>query len=88
MNTLQLLVGAQVVLDAASPYVYVGRLESVDEKFVTLSEADVHDLRDSATSRDLYLLESKTHGIRVNRRRVHVRLAEIVSISALDDVVE
>ena len=48
----------------------------------------VHDLRDSTTTRELYVLDSKRHGTRSNRTRVLVRREEIVSLSALDDVIE
>jgi hypothetical protein len=76
-----------VVLDVASQYVYLGRLTDWDEKFVTLEQADVHDLRDTATSRERYILESVHHGIRANRNRTHVRWGDVISLSALDDVV-
>lgn len=78
--------GRNVVLDVTSMYVYVGRLAEWDDKFVTLEEADVHDLRDTSTSREKYVLDSLQHGIRTNRSRVHVRWGEVVSLSALDDV--
>jgi len=82
------LVGRVVVLDVASPYVFVGTLAGHGPGGVTLENADVHDLRDTNATRELYLLESKQHGVRANRKRVFVRRDEIVSISLLDDVVD
>jgi hypothetical protein len=82
------LIGQILVLDLASPYVILGTLDRADAAFVTLAEADVHDLRDSKTTRELYVLESRRHGVRCNRRRVSVQCREIVSVSRLDDVVE
>lgn len=82
------LLGKDVVIDVASMYVYLGRLTESDEHFLTLENADVHDLRDTSTSRERYVLDSVTHGIRVNRNRVHVRWGDVVSLSALDDIVE
>ncbi|RMG40068.1 MAG: hypothetical protein D6725_04190 [Planctomycetota bacterium] len=82
------LIGRNVVVDAASQYVYVGRLTRVEEQFLLLEDADVHDLRDTSTTRELYVLDSKRHGIRANRRRVWIRRDELVSISLLDDVME
>ncbi|MEZ6058567.1 MAG: hypothetical protein R3C01_17845 [Planctomycetaceae bacterium] len=41
-----------VVLDMASPYVYIGRFVASDERYFVLEEADVHDLRDSTTTRN------------------------------------
>lgn len=78
--------GRDVVLDVNGMYVYLGTLTGWDEKSLTLEPADVHDLRDTATSRERYILDSRLHGIRANRQRVHVRWDEVVSFSALADV--
>ncbi|REJ93754.1 MAG: hypothetical protein DWQ34_10065 [Planctomycetota bacterium] len=78
----------EVVLDLATPYVIIGTLAGADHRYLIMEEADVHDLRDSATTRELYVLDCKRHGIGRNRRRVLVRRADVVSISALEDVVE
>jgi len=82
------LIGQEVVLDVASPYVYLGTLVGYDHRYLMLENADVHDLRDTNTSRELYVLESRRHGIRSNRHRVLVRLEDVVSFSALEDVIE
>lgn len=87
-SQFQQLLNREVVLDVSSPFVYVGTLEAEDQHYLALKNADVHDLRDTATTRELYVLESKRHGVNSNRKRVFVRKDEIVSISALDDVVE
>lgn len=84
---LDALQDRQVVLDVASPFVYVGTLAGQDDMYLILTEADVHDLRDSNTTREAYVHDSSVHGVGTNRRRVLVRRAEVVSISALDDVV-
>ncbi|MFO1021321.1 MAG: hypothetical protein U0903_11580 [Planctomycetales bacterium] len=78
--------GREVVLDVSSPYVYLGTLTGEDHRYVTLENADVHDLRDTKTTRELYIVESRRHGIRTNRAVVLVRKDEIVSVSALSDV--
>lgn len=85
---LQRLIGHIVVLDVAAPFVYVGTLQAVNEAFLVLTDADVHDLRDSETTRELYLLSSARDGVRRNRREVAVRWDTILSISKLDDVVD
>ena len=77
-----------VVLDMSSPYVFIGTLVSHDLHHVILEDADVHDLRDTATTRELYVLGAKRLGVRSNRKRVFVRCEEIVGVSALDDVLE
>ena len=81
------LLGREVVLDVSSRYVYLGRLTGGDEKFLALEEADVHDLRDTATTREEYVIAARRHGLAPNRARVYVRTAEVVSLSALDDVI-
>jgi hypothetical protein len=48
----------------------------------------VHDLRDTTTSRELYVLDARRHGVNPNRKRVLVRREEVVSLSLVDDVVE
>lgn len=82
------LLGQEVVLDVVSQYVYLGTLASCDDKYIVLERADVHDLRDTKTTRELYILDSRRYGIRGNRDRVLVRLQEVVSLSALTDVIK
>lgn len=87
-SPLLALVGEQVVLDLAAPYVYLGTLAGIDGQYLVLEEADAHDLRDSSTTRELYVLDGKRHGIGVNRTRVYVERAQVVGISKLADVRE
>ncbi|QDU40681.1 hypothetical protein Mal4_50390 [Maioricimonas rarisocia] len=81
------LMGQNVVLDVAAQFVYIGRLAGSDHKYLILEDADVHDLRDTTTTRELYVLDTRRHGVSVNRQRVLVSREQIVSLSALDDVV-
>ncbi|MGH7140857.1 MAG: hypothetical protein ACREHD_34430 [Pirellulales bacterium] len=81
------LFGQIVVIDLSSPYVYLGRLVEARGDFLLLSDADAHDLRDTATTREQYVLAACGHGINANRRWVWVSRREIVGISRLDDVV-
>lgn len=78
--------GREIVLDLQSPFVILGKLVGEDHRYLILEEADVHDLRDTKTTRELYIVDSRRHGIRTNRKQVLVRKDEIVSLSALDDV--
>lgn len=80
-------VGKNVVVDVESPFVYVGRLHEVREKTLVLKIADVHDLRDSTTTREIYVRDARVHGIQPNRKSVQVRLDKVVSIAMLDDVI-
>ena len=78
----------EVVLDLASPYVVIGTLAGSDHRYLIAAAPDAHDLRDSNTTRELYVLDTKRHGIRANRSQVLVSRSDIVSVSALADVVE
>ena len=80
-------VGKNVVVDVESPYVYVGRLHELRDKTLILRAADVHGLRDSTTTREVYVRDARVHGIQPNRKTVYVRLEKIVSISLLDEVI-
>ncbi len=84
---LEKLIGREIVVDVVAPYIYLGTLSGSDHRYLTLQEADVHDLRDTTTTRELYVLDSKRHGISANRKQVLVNREQVVSLSALDDVV-
>lgn len=77
-----------VVLDVVSPYVIIGTLTGWDDRYLVLKDADVHDLRDTTTTRELYVLETRRFGVRISRERVLVKLSEVVAISALADVLD
>jgi hypothetical protein len=83
----QHLRGQIVVLDVTSPYVYIGTLANWDQLYLHLEDADVHDLRDTKTTREVYLVEAKRLGLNSNRKRTMVRIADVVSLSALDDII-
>jgi small nuclear ribonucleoprotein (snRNP)-like protein len=76
----------KIVLDTRSSWIYIGVLESVSDTCAVLVDVDVHDGKDSPTSKELYVLESKTTGIKSNRHRVYVNLDYVVSFSALEEV--
>ena len=85
---LEELLGQRVVVDLRSEYVCLGTLQSADDCFLELRNADLHDLRDTDTSRELYVAESKATGIKRNRKRLLLVRAEMVAIAQLEDVVE
>ena len=76
----------KVVLDTRSTWIYIGILEKVTDSCAVLSEVDVHESSDTSTSKEFYVLESKTTGIKANRYLVYVNLDYVVSFSTLDDV--
>jgi len=76
----------KVVIDLASSYVCLGKLVRYDGTFLELKGADIHDLRDTQTTRENYVVSAVRTGIRKNRRSVLVRIAEVVAIARLEDV--
>jgi hypothetical protein len=80
------MLGRAVVIDVTGPFVILGTLVRRHEEWIVLRGADVHDLRDTPTTRDKYVLDCRAHGLRPNRDEAWVRLAEIVCVCRLDDV--
>ena len=85
---LEELIGEKVVVDLLGEYVALGTLLRMDEYFLELRNADLHDLRDTETTRELYVADSKATGIKRNRKRLLLVRAEIVGIARLEDVVD
>ena len=85
---LQDFLGQRVVVDMRSPFVCLGTLKRVDETWLELAHADLHDLRDTQSTRELYVAESRTTGIKRNRKRVLLVRADVVAVALLDDVVD
>jgi hypothetical protein len=81
------LIGQAVVVDLSSPFVCLGTLLRVDDHFLELRNADLHDLRDTDTSRENYVASSKETGIKRNRKRVYLRRAKVIAVARLADVV-
>lgn len=80
-------VGRVVVIDLDGPWLAIGTLRGAGGDHLVLEQADLHDLREGTSTREVYVLESKTLGVRVNRARVLLPLAQVVAVSRLEDVV-
>lgn len=80
-------IGETVVVDCASPYVAIGTLDHATEDYLELRDADMHDLRDSSTSRENYVVKVARHGVGVNRKVLLFRLDQVVGVSPLREVV-
>ena len=61
-------------------------LDLTDSTFV-LEDADMHDCRDGHANKEAYLAEAHEQGVTVNRRRVVVMRAAVISVSRLADIV-
>jgi hypothetical protein len=83
---LEEFVDQKVVLDLRSPFVCIGTFSAFDDVHLVLRDADLHDLRDTNTSRENYVAAAKATGIRANRKRLMIVRTEVVAICRLKDV--
>lgn len=81
------LIGKDVVVDTRSTLVYVGALERWGDGFVELAGCDVHDTQEGRSTKEVYAMEAARNGVQRNRKRVLIRRAEVMSVSALEDVI-
>lgn len=86
-NPLQDMIGEEVILDTGTPVVYVGTLLDVTEHAFVLEDADMHDFRDGHAKKEQYLAELAEGAVTVNRKRVVVLKATVISVSRLSDIV-
>jgi hypothetical protein len=84
---LQEFVNDKVVVDLRSPYVCLGTLVRIDADWLELRNADLHDFRDTETSRENYVAESRASGIKRNRKRLLLARADVVAVTRFEDVV-
>ena len=87
-SLLDEMIGCKVVIDLRSTYVALGTLVGADASYLELKNADLHDLRDTDTTRENYIAESKATGIKRNRKRVLVLRTDMVAVARLDDFVD
>ena len=81
-------IGEIVVIDLRSPYVCLGTLKSVHPDYVEMRNADLHDLRDTDTTRENYIAASVATGVKRNRKKLLLMRSDIVAIARMTDVVE
>ena len=77
----------EIVVDLASTYIALGRLRKLGADYIELADADMHDMRDTKTSRENYIVKARLHGIQANRATLIIRMSDIVGISRFDDVI-
>jgi hypothetical protein len=80
-------VGETVVTDFRSPFVAIGVLTDLGQDYLELTDADMHDLRDTETGRELYVVKAARFGVQANRRRLLVRHDDVLGVAKLSDVV-
>jgi hypothetical protein len=84
---LEEFVDQKIIVDMRSTFVCLGTLARFDELFLELKNADLHDLRDTQTTRENYVAASHATGIKRNRKKVLVARNDIVAIARLADFV-
>jgi hypothetical protein len=85
---LEEFINQKIVVDMRSTFVCLGTLLRMDELYLELKNADLHDLRDTDTTRENYVAASRATGVKRNRKRVLLVRSDIVAISRLEDVVD
>lgn len=83
---LRKYLGKDVILDTDSRWLYIGVLKEVGRNYFVLEEVDAHDLSETTSTREEYILTVKRDGKVVNRKRQIVRKEVVVGISFLNDV--
>jgi hypothetical protein len=84
---LEPLLNQKVVIDLASEYVCLGTLVAIHDGFMELKNADLHDLRDTETTRENYVHASALTGIKRNRKSLFLARGQVVAVSLLEDVI-
>ncbi len=84
---LDAFIGQLVVIDLDQSHLAIGRLVRAEGSHLSLADADLHDHQEANCSKEVYLLESRTLGVRANRTRVDIPRHRMLAISRLEDVV-
>ena len=79
-------VGQDVVVDTSTPYLYIGEFQEATDTVLKLKDVDVQDISDLSSTKEVYLMSSARLGKRINRHSVWVRVAAVVSMSPLGDL--
>ena len=77
-----------VVLDTDSHWLYIGTLKAIEKDCYLVENVDAHDLRETTTSRDNYLIGVKNHGLVINRKEAKVIKEKVIGVSRLEDILE
>jgi len=83
---LEPFVGKSIVCDLDDSFMVLGRLDSFSAHHLQFSQADLHDHHEANSSKEVYVIESRRLGVRVNRLHLYVPRGRVVAVSLLDDV--
>lgn len=76
--------GKLVVADLDEFFLVIGTLREAGPDHLLFTDVDLHDQRESNSTKEVYALESRTIGVRVNRTQVAVPRRRLVAISLLE----
>jgi hypothetical protein len=77
-------VGKIVVADLDEFFMVLGTLQAVAADALVFTDADLHDHREANSTKEVYAIETKKIGIRVNRVQVAIPRHRLVAISLLE----
>ncbi len=63
-EALKQFLNKKLVVDTRSSWIYIGTLENIGDNSIELSDVDVHDSKDTPTTKEIYLLDSKKPELR------------------------
>ena len=75
-----------VVVDTDTHWLYVGTLKKIEKEFLILENVDAHNMTESRSTRDEYLVAMKTNGLVINRKQVAVMRGKVVGLSLFGDI--
>ena len=81
-------VGKVVVADLDEFFLVIGTLAELGADHLLFTDADLHDHRESNSTKEVYAIESLRIGVRVNRTRVLIPRRRLVAMSLLEDLCE
>jgi hypothetical protein len=80
--------GQTVVCDLGEHHLAIGQLAAVGPDHLSFTEVDLHDHREANSTKDVYLIETRKYGVRVNRKHLAVPRRQLIAICLLTDVAE
>lgn len=85
---IQAFIGQVVVVDLSDHHTIFGVLSAASPQHLEFTDADVHDQREANSSKEIYALETRDIGIRVNRKHCCVPRQQLSVISLLQEVAD
>lgn len=77
-----------VVCELNDGYLAIGTLTAYSADHLRLEDVDLHDHKEANSTKDVYLIETRRHGVRANRKKIDIPRSTLVALCALDDIIE